>query len=122
VSVVSARNLFKSYGPQTLLDGVSLTITAGERVGLLGPNGAGKSTLLRILAGTESPDTGTVERRRGASILYLAQEPVLDAEATPRQIVEQGLAEWHAATQRHAAISKELDVPGGQVDQTVGSK
>jgi ATP-binding cassette subfamily F protein uup len=108
VPVVSARNLSKTYGPQTLFEDISLTVRSGERVGLLGANGAGKSTLLRVLAGLETADTGTIDRRRGASILYLSQEPVLDDNATPRQLVEQGLAEWHAATRRHAELSHAL--------------
>jgi ATP-binding cassette subfamily F protein uup len=109
MSIVSARGVFKSYGNQTLLTDVSLTIESGDRIGLLGANGAGKSTLLRVLAGIEAPDGGKLERARNATILYLPQEPVLDAALTPRALVEEGLAEWHAATRRHAAISHELE-------------
>jgi ATP-binding cassette subfamily F protein uup len=118
VSVVSARRLSKSYGPQTLFDDISLTMREGERVGLLGANGAGKSTLLRILAALETPDTGTVERRRGARVLYLAQEPVFDADATPRQLVEQGLSDWHAATRRYAELTRALQEGGSAADHT----
>ncbi len=106
--VLSARGVSKAYGPQTLLSNVSLTISRGERVGLLGVNGTGKSTLLRILAGVEPADEGTVDRRRDATILYLAQEPELDPAKTPRAIVEEGLAEWKAATVRHEEISRLL--------------
>src|SRR5689334_7656313 len=111
--VVSARRLEKTYGPQTLFSDVALTVRSGERVGLLGANGAGKSTLLRVLAGLEAPDAGTVEVRRGARILYLAQEPALDDAATPRQIVESGLVDWHAATRRHAELSRLLTAADG---------
>lgn len=110
--VLSARGVSKAYGPQTLFSGVSLTIVRGERVGLLGLNGTGKSTLLRVLAGTEPPDEGTIDRRRDATILYLEQEPALDPEQTPRHIVEEGLAEWKAATSRHDAISRQIDGAG----------
>jgi ATP-binding cassette subfamily F protein uup len=110
--VLSARGLSKAYGPQTLFSNVSLTIARGERVGLLGVNGTGKSTLLRVLAGVEPPDEGTVDRRRDASILYLEQEPHLDGEKTPREIVEEGLAEWKAATTRHEEVSRALEHGG----------
>jgi ATP-binding cassette subfamily F protein uup len=106
--VLSARNLSKTYGPQTLFEGLSLTIRRGERVGLLGVNGTGKSTLLRALAGLEPIDEGIIERRRDATILYLAQEPVLDPSMTPRQIVETGLAEWSEAMRRHGEISARI--------------
>jgi ATP-binding cassette subfamily F protein uup len=105
VSILSARDLVKAYGPQTLFSGASLTIEAGERVGLLGANGTGKSTLLRVLARVEPTDEGVIDRQRGASILYLPQEPKLAEVLSPRQIVEQGLSDWHAAMARHADVT-----------------
>jgi ATPase subunit of ABC transporter with duplicated ATPase domains len=73
---LAARNVTKSYGDVVVLDGVSLTIPPGDRVGLVGPNGVGKTTLLRVLAGLESPETGVVTREPpGLSVAYLAQEP-----------------------------------------------
>jgi ATP-binding cassette subfamily F protein uup len=109
VAVLSARDLVKAYGPQTLFDRVALTISEGEHVGLLGQNGMGKSTLLRVLAGIEPADEGVIERKRGATILYLPQEPKLPATATPRQIVEEGLAEWHKACARHAEVTAAVE-------------
>jgi len=55
-----AEGLVKHFGPVAAVDGVSLTVSAGEVVGLLGPNGAGKTTTLRMLAGILTPDAGTV--------------------------------------------------------------
>ncbi|HVU01164.1 MAG TPA: ABC-F family ATP-binding cassette domain-containing protein [Polyangiaceae bacterium] len=107
--VVSARGVEKTYGARTLFRDVSLTVREGEHVGLLGVNGTGKSTLLRVLAGLEPTDVGVVETRRGATVLYLSQEPILDDAATPRQIVESGLSEWHDATTRYAAIAQRLE-------------
>lgn len=110
--VLSAHRLSKSFGPQTLFEDVSLTVKRGERVGLVGVNGTGKSTLLRVLAGEESADSGTVERRRDSTTLYLPQEPRLPPEQSPREIVEAGLSEWRAATQRYAAVSEALSKGG----------
>jgi ABC transport system ATP-binding/permease protein len=107
--VISARNLGKAYGADPLFTDVSLTVTRGEKLGLLGINGTGKSTLLKLLAGLESPDTGLVERRRDTTILYLAQEPALDPDKTPRAIVEAGLVEWKAAIIRHEAVTRSIE-------------
>jgi ATP-binding cassette subfamily F protein uup len=119
VPVVSARHVSKAYGAATLFSEMSLTVRTGERVGLIGNNGTGKSTLLRIVAGLETADSGVVERRRERTILYLPQEPVLDPTATPRRLVERGLAEWHSATQRHAELTRELDRPGSDAERHV---
>ena len=55
-----AEGLVKRFGAIAAVDGVSLTVAAGEVVGLLGPNGAGKTTTLRMLAGILTPDAGGV--------------------------------------------------------------
>ncbi len=60
-SVLSARNLRKSYGDQVVVDGLNLSIRRGECFGLLGPNGAGKTTTLRLLLGLIEPDGGELE-------------------------------------------------------------
>jgi ATP-binding cassette subfamily F protein uup len=108
VSLLSGRDLGKAYGPQTLFAKATLAIREGERVGLLGYNGAGKSTLLRVLAGVDPPDEGVVERKRGLRLMYLAQEPQLPPELTPRAIVLEGLAEWHAASSRHTEVTARI--------------
>jgi ATP-binding cassette subfamily F protein uup len=116
VPVVSAQGLQKSFGPQTILKDVTFTLRTGERVGLVGVNGTGKSTLARIVAGVEPADAGSVARRRGASIAYLAQEPVFDPELTPRKVVLAGLDAWSAAKARHERASLALGRGDGDVD------
>jgi branched-chain amino acid transport system ATP-binding protein len=59
--VLVAQGLGKRYGGVQAVDGISLTMAPGERIGVIGPNGAGKTTLFKMLAGDELPTTGTVE-------------------------------------------------------------
>jgi ATP-binding cassette subfamily F protein uup len=64
---------------RALFEGLSLTVSDGDRLGVVGINGTGKSTLLRIIAGTESPDEGQVRRGRGSRVGFLEQVPELPA-------------------------------------------
>ncbi len=58
--MLGVRDLRKAYGPVQALDGVSLTLEAGDIMGLLGPNGAGKTTLVSIICGLRRADAGSV--------------------------------------------------------------
>ncbi|MBJ7904490.1 ABC transporter ATP-binding protein [Streptomyces sp. NPDC004549] len=59
-SLLHARDLRKTYGPTTALDGADFSIHPGEVVAVMGPSGSGKSTLLHCLAGIVLPDSGTI--------------------------------------------------------------
>ncbi len=62
---------------KVLFDGLSLTVSSGDRVAIVGVNGSGKSTLMRILGGAQEPDEGEVRFGRGVRIALLDQDPVL---------------------------------------------
>jgi macrolide transport system ATP-binding/permease protein len=81
---LSASGLTKCYGEQTILQDVTVTVSANSRVVIVGPNGAGKSTLLRLLAGVEKPDAGSVQLAASVVLGYLDQEQQL---LDPRQSV-----------------------------------
>jgi len=83
--LVTLEAATKTYGSRALLDGVSLGVAAGDRIGVVGRNGAGKTTLLEVLAGRAELDAGRVTRARGLDLGYLPQSGVL--AGTARQIV-----------------------------------
>jgi ATP-binding cassette subfamily F protein uup len=64
--VIEAKNIGRSYGDRKIVDGFSIRVQRGDRIGVVGPNGAGKTTLVNLLIGTDPPDTGSI--RLGANI------------------------------------------------------
>ena len=70
--VANLNQIVHKYGVQTVLNGISWEIQAGQKIGLVGPNGAGKSTLLQILAAELKPDSGFVHRHKETRVGYLA--------------------------------------------------
>ena len=88
--LLSAENISKNYGMKQLLDGVSVYLNEGDRIGIIGINGTGKSTLLRILAGTVHPDSGNISSKPNLQISYLPQDPEMNGEFT---VIEQVLAD-----------------------------
>lgn len=82
MTIASASELIVKYGPHTVLDGATLAIQQGDRIGLVGRNGCGKSTFLKIAAGAEVPDTGEFTTRRDLVVGYLPQVFDLDNEKT----------------------------------------
>src|SRR4051794_9390536 len=88
----------RSYAGDPVLQGVSLGVAAGDRIGVVGRNGGGKSTLLRLLARVDAPDAGAVTHTAGLHVGLLAQGDDLDPSPTVPQAVVGGMAdhEWAA--------------------------
>ena len=77
-ALLSANEIRLTYGYQTLLDGVTLAVAAGEKVGMVGRNGCGKTSLLKILTGQNQADSGDIALRRALRVGYLPQEFEID--------------------------------------------
>jgi simple sugar transport system ATP-binding protein len=88
MSLIELKNIAKSFGAIHALQGVDLSIEAGEAVGLMGDNGAGKSTLMKIIAGNFPPSSGTI-RIEGREVEF---DKPLDAREAGIEIVYQDLA------------------------------
>ncbi|MFC5997930.1 ABC-F family ATP-binding cassette domain-containing protein [Quadrisphaera sp. GCM10027208] len=107
-------------GARTLLDGVSVGLDDGDRVGVVGRNGDGKSTLLRLLARDVVPDAGRVTHTGGLRVGRLTQQDAVDGDLSVRQaVVGSGPEHVWASDPRVRDVldgllgDVEADVPGG---------
>ncbi|MFG0258349.1 MAG: ribosomal protection-like ABC-F family protein [Phycisphaerales bacterium JB043] len=104
--LLQATNIRHAYGENVILDGATLSIEPGQRVGLVGRNGAGKSTLVRVLAGQLTPDAGSVNVTRGSVVGHLTQDHDLDPDETLRLAAEGAFEQLHHT---HAELEKLYD-------------
>ena len=112
--LLGTQNVGALAGSRKLLEGVTVGLDDGSRVGILGPNGAGKSTLLRIVAGTQEPDGGVVTRRDGVRVAVLTQADTLNPEETVVAAVHPGMEEYEWASDPavrdiHAGLLADID-------------
>jgi ATPase subunit of ABC transporter with duplicated ATPase domains len=115
-----AKGLSKSYGSLEVFTGVDLAIDRGSRVVILGLNGAGKTTLLRLLAGTETPDTGGLEPGHGLRLGYFAQEhDTIDNEATVWENIRHAAPE--SGEQDLRGLLGAFMFSGAQLEQAAGT-
>ncbi|HAT1548082.1 TPA: ATP-binding cassette domain-containing protein [Corynebacterium striatum] len=109
-NLINLENVSKSFGLQTLLDGVSLGVQSGDRIGIVGVNGGGKTTLLEVLTGIEPPDEGRVSHNSDLRMAVVTQRFELDDALTIAQVIIEPLGletfEW-------ASNAKVRDVLGG---------
>jgi len=103
--LLSLQEVVRQFDADPVLQGVSLEIRPGERVGLVGPNGAGKTTLMRILAGLDHPDRGEVTRHRSADVALLEQEADYSSERTVLDEAREGLAALYALQRESAELA-----------------
>src|SRR2546430_573871 len=89
-TIITATDLVVRYNEQTVLENATLSIDEGDRIGLVGRNGCGKTTFLRLLVGLQSPDGGTVSRRRELVVSYLSQDFTLDPALNVYENIREG--------------------------------
>ena len=116
-NLVNIESVSKSYGTRTLLDGVSLGLAEGDRIGVVGRNGGGKSTLLKLLAKMEQPDSGRVVHSGNTHLVVVGQHDELDPEATIRAQLLGGRPEheWAGQSQIRDVLTGlfgGIDAPG----------
>ena len=124
--LLGAEQLRVEYPTRVVLEGVTVGIGDGDRIGVVGRNGDGKSTLLRILAGLQEPDDGRVTRRRGVTLGMLDQT---DDLGTGRTVIDTVVGdrdehEWAGdANVRDVLAGLIADIPGSTlVDDLSGGQ
>ena len=121
-NLLSAEKISLALGTQQLLDGVSLGIAGGDRIGIVGRNGGGKSTLLKVLAGVHQVDSGRVTTANGVTVGMLTQTDTIPPEWSVLEAVagERAEHEWAGDARIRDVISGLL--PGMDLAGTVGPK
>ena len=98
-AVISCHELSKTFLDTPLFEGVTLILSAGDRIGIIGANGSGKTTLLKIFAGLENIDCGEMIVRKGLRVGYVPQDSRFDPDLTVEQVVFNVSKEvFHAST------------------------
>jgi ATP-binding cassette subfamily F protein uup len=95
-NLINLESVSKAFDIRALLDGVSLGVNSGDRIGVVGRNGGGKSTLIKVMAGIETPDSGRVSKAGSINIGILGQSDETDENSLVRDVVLGDLAmhEW----------------------------
>ncbi len=113
---VTLDNASLAFGHHALLDHAAFQLDAGERVGLIGRNGAGKSSLLKAIAGSIKLDDGNVWRAPNVRVVYVPQEPELDATHTVFEAVAEGLGALQQIIIDYHAVTHDMGMPDADID------
>ena len=107
---LSVSNLIKSFEiGRNVLDGLSFTVTAGERVGILGHNGCGKTTLFRILTGELRPDEGEIAIAPGKRLGLISQIPVYPEGWTTEMVLKDAHRRLYRISERMDELTERME-------------
>ncbi len=109
MALITFLNAQLAFGHVALLDHTDFALESGERIGLIGRNGTGKSSFLKILAGLEKADDGSLQLQQNLRLAYVAQEPVLDQNATVFVAASAGIAGVVALVNQYCEGVGDLD-------------
>ncbi len=112
MGLIRIHEVSVSFGGPRLLDGATLQIEAGERIGLLGRNGSGKSTLMKLLAGEVSPDSGEITRSGETRIALLPQDVPDDLPGTIYDVAASGAREHLEMLREYRELTLQMSRSG----------
>ncbi|WP_122874075.1 ribosomal protection-like ABC-F family protein [Campylobacter showae] len=108
MALIDLIDVSKKFGPNEILNKVSLSVNERERIAIIGKNGSGKSTLMKLIAGALEPDSGRRILQGGVKVEMLAQNPKFDDAATVKDALNLELKEIFDAREEYAAVLEAL--------------
>ncbi|MFC2588155.1 MAG: ribosomal protection-like ABC-F family protein [Campylobacter sp.] len=108
MALIDLIDVSKKFGPNEILNKVSLSVNERERIAIIGKNGSGKSTLMKLVAGALEPDSGRRIVQGGVKVEMLAQNPKFDDAATVKDALNLELKEIFDARDEYAAVLEAL--------------
>ena len=121
-TLIQLTDIHKAYGAQVILDGASLTIAEGQKIGVIGRNGAGKSTLCNIITGKDSYDSGSIRKSASFRLSYLEQHDPYKLDETVIDFLQRytGKEQWQCGKvaarfqlKNELLLAKIGELPGG---------
>lgn len=109
-----------AVGGYALIEGASLHIRPGDRVGVVGPNGSGKTTLLRVLIGALEPEAGTIHRRKGLQVGYLAQKGIAGGPGSVWEEAADGMVRLHKLARRLESATAAVEAGEAGAEERLG--
>ncbi|MDA2236493.1 ABC-F type ribosomal protection protein [Bacillus cereus] len=110
------QQISKMFGGNSIFENLSLEIHDGERVGLVGHNGGGKTTIMKIIAGTETVDSGIVTWKKGIKIGYLSQIPVFSDQTLSKDVLMSAFSEVLAISKKMMLLEASMADEKGEKD------
>lgn len=118
---IGIHKVYKNFGYNQVIQNMSFEVFTGDHIGIVGKNGCGKSTLFKMIMKEEFPDAGTITIRKGASIGYLQQIPIIPSyEVTTRSMLMSSFSNIQEIEKKMRAL--EIEMTNNSSDLTLLEK